>query len=190
MAISVGKSGELVDEITAASHEHTQGIEQVNAAVNEMNTVVQQNAANAEESASASEEMNAQAELMRVFVKDLIALVGRIETKGIQDEPSAAKEGGLAARNMHRNSSLFLKKRLECDAIGIRLKEDEDYPYFETTGFSEDFILRESSLCAGGGQRQTFRCPDDGPLLECFCGAILSGRFDASKPCFTEHGSF
>lgn len=71
-----GTIGNLVTEISAASHEQAQGIEQVNRAVAEMDKVVQQNAANAEESASASEEMNAQAEQMRDFVAELGAMVG------------------------------------------------------------------------------------------------------------------
>jgi len=73
---SAAKVGELVAEIAAASNEQAQGIGQVNIAVTEMDKVVQQNTANAEESASASEEMNAQAEQMKVFVGELIALVG------------------------------------------------------------------------------------------------------------------
>jgi methyl-accepting chemotaxis protein len=44
--------------------------------VAEMNKVTQQNAANAEESASASEEMNAQAEEMKLYVSELVAMVG------------------------------------------------------------------------------------------------------------------
>jgi methyl-accepting chemotaxis protein len=68
--------GKLVDEITAASQEQAQGIEQINNAVSEMDKVVQQNAASAEESASASEQMNAQAQLMKEFVNQLIVLVG------------------------------------------------------------------------------------------------------------------
>lgn len=61
----------LVGEIAAASSEQSQGIEQVNIAVSEMDKVVQQNAATAEESASASEEMNAQAEQMKSVAQDL-----------------------------------------------------------------------------------------------------------------------
>ncbi len=72
----VARSGDLVGEITAASHEQAQGIEQVNRAVVEMDKAVQQNAANAEESASTSEEMNAQAEQMKEFVASLATLVG------------------------------------------------------------------------------------------------------------------
>lgn len=76
MAVSVAKSSELIGEITAASREQAQGIEQVSTAVGEMDRVVQENAANAEESASASEEMNGQAEQMKVFVGELLSLVG------------------------------------------------------------------------------------------------------------------
>jgi methyl-accepting chemotaxis protein len=70
------KVGELVGEIAAASNEQSQGVEQINKAVAEMDKVVQKNAASAEESASAAEEMNAQAELMKEFVGELVAVVG------------------------------------------------------------------------------------------------------------------
>ena len=76
VAASTGKMGELVGEVAAASSEQAQGIDQVNKAVAEMDTVVQQNAANAEESAAASEELNAQAEQMKKYVTDLVAVVG------------------------------------------------------------------------------------------------------------------
>jgi len=69
------KVGELVGEISAASNEQAQGIEQVNKAITEMDKVIQQNAANAEESASASEEMNAQADQMKGMVHELLILV-------------------------------------------------------------------------------------------------------------------
>ena len=70
-----GKVGELVAEISEASDEQSNGIELVNIAVNEMDKVVQQNAANAEESASASEELNAQAEQLKDYVGELALLV-------------------------------------------------------------------------------------------------------------------
>ena len=66
----------LVGEITAACSEQSLGIEQVNTAVVEMDKIVQQDAASAEELSSASGEMNAQAENMKAFVGELVALVG------------------------------------------------------------------------------------------------------------------
>ena len=71
------KVAELVGEISAASGEQAQGIEQISKAVNSLDRVVQDNAANAEESASASEEMSAQAEQMKIFVASLEHMVGR-----------------------------------------------------------------------------------------------------------------
>jgi len=73
---SAAKMGELVGEISAASTEQAQGIEQIRKAVTEMENVVQRNSANAEESASASEEMSAQAGQMKHFVTELVTMVG------------------------------------------------------------------------------------------------------------------
>ncbi len=71
-----GKIGQLVDEIATASEEQAQGISQVSKAVAEMDKVTQSTAANAEESAAASEELNAQAEQMKVYVGDLVGVIG------------------------------------------------------------------------------------------------------------------
>jgi methyl-accepting chemotaxis protein len=76
VAICVGKIAELNRRISSASDEQATGIAQVSVAVNEMDSVTQQNAANAEESASASEELNAQAKQMTDIVKSLVSLVG------------------------------------------------------------------------------------------------------------------
>lgn len=70
------KIEELIGEISSASNEQAQGIDQISKAVTEIEKVVQKNAASAEESASAAEEMSAQSQEMRTYVQDLVALVG------------------------------------------------------------------------------------------------------------------
>ena len=72
VAVSLHEIGEsslkvdnLVAEISAASSEQAQGIEQINTAVTQLNSATEQNAANAEEFASASEELNGMAEELR-----------------------------------------------------------------------------------------------------------------------------
>ncbi len=85
------KIGELLGEIAAASREQSQGIEQVNVSVTEMDRVTQQNAANAQESASASEEMSAQAEEMKAFVNELVKMAGLSDAVQ-QREETAPKE--------------------------------------------------------------------------------------------------
>ena len=66
----------LVDQVSAASRQQTQGIDQVSQAVAQMEKVTQTTAATAEESAAASEELNAQAETAMSVVGRLEALVG------------------------------------------------------------------------------------------------------------------
>ena len=69
------KVGTLVGEISAASNEQAQGVDQINKAMGEMDRVVQKNAANAEESASAAEEMSAQAEQVNGYVGDFMSVI-------------------------------------------------------------------------------------------------------------------
>ncbi len=77
-----------------------------------------------------------------------------------------------------------------CAAIGIRLRDGNDYPYYETSGFPPVFVHEENQLCAYDKNGELLRDKDGTPLLECMCGNILSRRFDPSKPYFTAQGSF
>ncbi len=73
---NVKKSATLTNEISNASTEQSEGIDQVNCAMQQMDQVTQQNAASAEETASASEEMTAQVQTLREQVDILAKLVG------------------------------------------------------------------------------------------------------------------
>ncbi len=66
----------LVDEVSAASRQQTQGIDHVSHALAQMERVTQTTAATAEESAAASEELSAQAENSMAIVRRLDSLVG------------------------------------------------------------------------------------------------------------------
>ena len=66
----------LINEISAASDEQAKGVDQINAAMTQMDSVTQSNASNAEESASASEELNAQAAELKKVVQGLQEIVG------------------------------------------------------------------------------------------------------------------
>jgi methyl-accepting chemotaxis protein len=67
---------QLISEVSTASREQSQGVDQINSAVSQMDKVVQSSASSAEETAAAAEELNAQAQVMRESVADLMALVG------------------------------------------------------------------------------------------------------------------
>jgi hypothetical protein len=66
----------LIDEVSEASRQQAQGIDQVTQAITQMEKVTQGTAATAEESAAASEELSAQAETSMLVVVRLAALVG------------------------------------------------------------------------------------------------------------------
>ncbi|MEH0021249.1 MAG: methyl-accepting chemotaxis protein [Desulfobacter sp.] len=133
VAESSSKVGGIVSEISEASKEQANGIGQVNLAMSEMDKVVQQNAANAEESASASEEMNAQAEMLRDFVRELVVLVsGKKETPGVYHGTRMAAaipaRPGEAAQN-HRKLPPLNQKEIRPDQV-IPFDADEKFEDF------------------------------------------------------------
>jgi methyl-accepting chemotaxis protein len=73
------KVNQLMAEISAASGEQAQGVEQVNKAMIQMESVTQQNAASAEEVASAPSELSAQADSMKKIVQELSRIVHSVE---------------------------------------------------------------------------------------------------------------
>jgi methyl-accepting chemotaxis protein len=73
---SAREADALVAEIAQASREQEQGIGQLNTAVAQMDKVTQSNASTAEETASASEELNAQANMQKEAIRELLTLVG------------------------------------------------------------------------------------------------------------------
>jgi len=68
IANQVGRVGEVMAEIAAASDQQNEGMGQINVAVEQMNAVTQQTAASSEESASAAEQLSGQAQRMRELV--------------------------------------------------------------------------------------------------------------------------
>ena len=82
-----------------------------------------------------------------------------------------------------------LKARTGFDAVGIRLQDGDDFPYFVQDGFSEEFLLTENSLVSRAADGELCRDKDGKACLECTCGLVLSGQTDPSNPLFTKGGS-
>jgi hypothetical protein len=81
-------------------------------------------------------------------------------------------------------------KRETCfDAVGIRLRSGNDFPYFVQNGFSHDFLLTENTLIAQDSLGGPCRDENGNVSLECTCGLVLSGKADPTNPLFTEGGS-
>src|SRR4030042_2638145 len=84
---------------------------------------------------------------------------------------------------------LMVKSHTNFEAVGIRLSEGDDFPYYQTNGFSEDFVRAERFLCVHDEEGKLGRDEVGNPVLECMCGNILCGRTNPSLPFFTEGGS-
>ncbi len=84
----------LINEIVSTSQEQAHDVEQINITMAEFDRVTQQTAANAERTAFTSEEMIDQSRQLKLFVKDLAALVGkngRHKTVPVQTPDSRTK---------------------------------------------------------------------------------------------------
>ena len=77
-----------------------------------------------------------------------------------------------------------------CEAVGIRLRHGDDYPYYTSDGFSDNCSKTENALCTQAAAQQRFVGDSSDPVAECLCGAVISGRVDLKQPFFTPGGSF
>jgi len=96
----------------------------------------------------------------------------------------------------------IFKERTGMSAIGIRLRQKDEYPYFRTSGFSEAFLsagphrynliaCRPVDNYNGSGEGgRDVAVPDIAPLSPCMCFTVLQGETDPEMPFFTPYGSF
>lgn len=88
---------------------------------------------------------------------------------------------------IHRVVNL-VRGTLQLDAVGLRLNEKNDYPYFYQEGFSEEFVRLENSLL-GRESKDWGAATSLCGRLECTCGLVVSGQTDPSNALFTHGGS-
>lgn len=75
------------------------------------------------------------------------------------------------------------------DAVGIRLQDGDDFPYFYQEGFPSDFLQKENSLLARTKDGGVCRDACGNVCLECTCGLVICGETDPASPLFTPGGS-
>jgi PAS domain S-box-containing protein len=99
------------------------------------------------------------------------------------NDPASTKD---AIRDILRS----IKGARDFGAVAIRLREDGDFPYYESSGFPEEFVRRERFVCARDKSGAWVRDAQGNPVLDCMCGDVLSGGTDPALPYFTQAGSF
>ena len=141
-------------------------------------------------------ELNAGVIMFQGKTADLVIVRDIAERKQMEDLQHLAHET-LALLNRSdvdedtiRDILAEVKKTTGFDAVAIRLQEGDDFPYFVTDGFSEDFVRTERFLCARDEAGEIERDGNGNPVLECMCGKILRGPTNLELPFFTTGGSF
>jgi methyl-accepting chemotaxis protein len=130
---STVRAKSLVDEVSEASRQQAQGIDQVSQAVAEMEQVTQRTAATAEESAAAGEELNAQAESSMQAVGRLMALVGGRRIKPPAPAAGPAPEVAVTRPEPARIVTMDRPKRAPRPVA--RLTAEEQIPLEDTGTF-------------------------------------------------------
>lgn len=68
IVLSINKTSDLVQEISAASEEQSSSVSQINTAMGQLNTITQQNASSSEELSATAEEMSSQAQQLQSVI--------------------------------------------------------------------------------------------------------------------------
>lgn len=130
---------------------------------------------------------------VRGLVLSLVNVTERIGVETNQDlmvEALRILNRGEDFQTMIKDLLRFIREFTGFDAVGFRLRDGDDFPYYEQNGFSDEFIYEENSLCRLQEDGSLVRNEDGQPVLECTCGLVLTEQTDPLMPCFTERGSF
>ena len=82
----------------------------------------------------------------------------------------------------------LIQLKMNFSAVGIRIKDGDDFPYFIQNGFSDDFIFSENSIISKDDNGILCRDDNGKPLLECTCGFVISGKIDKINSLFVTKG--
>jgi len=119
----------MVQEITAASNEQTNGASQINNALQQLNNVTQQNAAASEELSTSAEELSSQAEQL----KDLVSFF-RVENSkaNINSKTTSTNSGKkkTSVPNYDKPKATPMVSKAKGIKINLSEKDDKDYEHF------------------------------------------------------------
>lgn len=132
------KVNELVAEITAASLEQSQGLEQINRAMSHVDSVTQKNAAGAEENASAAANMKSESDHLQHIVESLLDLVngrGAEQTGFAYNSPAPKRKPNPSSyrqkpSSINSNSNAFGSDLGSSSSAQNMLPMDDDFEDF------------------------------------------------------------
>ena len=81
-------------------------------------------------------------------------------------------------RELLRSATGLLQTWSGCEAVGVRLRQEDDYPYYESRGSPPEFVEGDKYLCVRQPNGEPVRDIGGCTELECLCGDLLCSRFD------------
>lgn len=137
----IKRTAQLIQEITAASIEQSEGTNQVNLAIGQLSSVIQSNTASAEEIAAGSEELSSQAELLmrtiRFFKTGEGDIIDDEETKDLTEEEILNKIKQFSSALEHRK----VRKKKETNIKTDNSSKDTTKEVNKSTGFNYNLDL-------------------------------------------------
>ncbi len=82
----------------------------------------------------------------------------------------------------------LVKSFTTVDAVAIRVKQDDDYPYYVNDGLSDEMVEKENLLCPQASGGSSVESGGDSPT--CLCGRVILGKVNPRLPYYTPGGSF
>ena len=139
MVPKIAKTAELIEEISVSSREQSNGAEQVNDSILEMNQVVQKNVNVSEEMAGMSEELDSQAQI-------LIDMIAFFKLEKHHPGKSALHNSGQSMHNMQKGKSLNLKQKEHIQEVPSRSFETEPASFSQESESSEGKQVNEDDF--------------------------------------------
>ena len=94
-------------------------------------------------------------------------------------------------RELVHGVAILLGASFGCEAVGIRLREGDEFPYFETHGFRPEILSAQNESSARVGATEPAYDTIGNPYFKQLCAEVLSGSPGHEAPSlFTERGSF
>jgi methyl-accepting chemotaxis protein len=136
---AIQRTAELIQEITAASHEQNAGADQINGAIQQLDNVIQQNAASTEEMAATAEELSAQAEQLRATI-DFFRSDGAHRKGGTTLQPGGnIRKQPLQGTESRMSAEPFSKDRMEAREKGTLRDDGRD-------ALDDEFVQYDESV--------------------------------------------
>ncbi len=98
--------------------------------------------------------------------------------------------GSRGANELIQAAITFFQQLSGCEAIGIRLEKDNQYPYIATIGFPEDFFTAAGDQCISRTSGAGTQSKTGNPMFDCLCSDFIASSTSTGKAFLSSKGSF